>query len=358
MPVLDPSFAKRWRSRFGLSASDQTKAIKDALAERPFTAPADAVPLIRFLFEKLPKLLADADPKRLMLAEAFAWCCYAFWQCGSAFPSFPENYALFLKDALLSPKPGRAALTLAKMMLEFNAGEGRCGFNRLQLADADLIRQSETLVHEGKYEFYLRAQEKYDEYLFYLTNSEDFAAEWALLKEAFVIIRKKMIRRTLMTERNWERGPGAEFTSAPEQFQALFDFFCWKYYLWGMDGDTPLLLKTSVVFTPYGTQLFIPGYLSFDPKRDLDFSKITRLHGARGVARQGPGFSIGRRELAGLKQRAKMAAAEAAQKKLKGDRRYQFICHSIGFRDGGDYRRLRKLLQKTKSDHDSVKHQR
>jgi hypothetical protein len=36
-----------------------------------------------------------------------------------------------------------------------------------------------------------------------------------------------------------------------------------------MKGDEPLLMKPSVVFTPFGTEIFIPGYISFDPKRDL-----------------------------------------------------------------------------------------
>lgn len=116
-----------------------------------------------------------------------------------------------------------------------------------------------------------------------------------------------------------------------------------------MEGDIPLLLKTSVVFTPYGTQLFIPGYLSLDPKRDLDFSKVMRLHRARGIARQGPGFSIGRRELTELRHKGAQADGDAKKRGLKGDRRYKFVCSKIGFRDGGDFRRVRKLLQKNQT---------
>lgn len=56
-----------------------------------------------------------------------------------------------------------AAIVLAKMIVQFNSGDGRCGFNRLELAAPAVIRESETLVQEGRYEFYLRAKEKYDE---------------------------------------------------------------------------------------------------------------------------------------------------------------------------------------------------
>ena len=112
-----------------------------------------------------------------------------------------------------------------------------------------------------------------------------------------------------------------------------------------MEGDHPLLLKTSVVFTPHGTQVFIPGYLSFDPKRDLDFTRVMRLHRARGIPRQGEGFSVGRTELAQLKQHARAADAEARKRGLRGEVRNRYICQRIGFYDRDDYRRLRKLLE-------------
>lgn len=342
------AFAATWLNRFGLPKTGWRSKVTVHLKALPFVDSTEARPLIEFLFGKVPKILAKDDDQNVgLLAEAFAWCCYAFWQCGSAFPAFPENYAIYLRKALTAQTPDQVAIFLAKMLVEFNAKEGRCGFNRLELADAGLIRESEALVHEGRYEFYLRAQEKYEEYFFYLEQSEEFRKEWALLKETFptAIVGKKVINRSLMPERNWVRGPGAIFDGEAKRFQALFDLFCWKYFLWGMEGDRPLLLKTSVVFTPYGTQLFIPGYLSLDPKRDLDFSKVTRLHRARGIARQGPGFSSGRRELADLQFRARNADRDARRKGLKGDNRYNYICKIIGYRDECDYRRLRKLLQ-------------
>jgi len=272
--------------------------------------------------------------------------CFAFWQCESAFPSFPENYAQFLRDALEKAPAQRDPSTVAMATMIVSGADGRCGFNRLQLSEPAVIRESEALMHEGRYEFYLRAQEKYAEYETQLENSAEIRADWQHIKACFAAQLRghEIVRRSLIPERNWERGPGAQFAKAPQRFQAVFDLFCWKYYLWGIKGDQPLLLKTSVVFTPYGTQLFIPGYLSFDPKRDLDFSKVMRLHRARGIARQGPGFSVGRRELAKLRRKAKAADRDARRCHLVGEARYQFICQQVPFRDSGDYRRLRKLL--------------
>ena len=41
---------------------------------------------------------------------------------------------------------------------------------------------------------------------------------------------------------------------------------------------------------PMMPQILVSGCLSFDPKRDLDFGKVAKLHRACGFARLGPGF--------------------------------------------------------------------
>lgn len=351
---MSSRFHARWLARFDLAKSGWRTAIRRKVAELPFCDPTTARPLLVFLFSDLPKLLKEhSDPQTERLADAFAWVCFSFWQCESAFPAFPENYALFLRDQLMAPAMKRdpGAVALAELLVPKPEGvspDGRCGFNRLALLDPASIRESEMLIHEGRYEFYLKAQEKYAEYEGYLEHSAEFRADWQHIQTCFAaqLHGQEIVRRSLIPERNWERGPGAQFTDEAQRFQAIFDLFCWKYYLWGMKGDHPLLLKTSVVFTPFGTQIFIPGYLSFDPKRDLDFSKVMRLHRARGIERQGPGFSIGRHELADLRRRAKAADREARSNGLKGEARYRFVCEGIGYRDEGDYRRLRKLLGK------------
>ncbi len=117
-----------------------------------------------------------------------------------------------------------------------------------------------------------------------------------------------------------------------------------------MRGDEPLLMKPSVVFTPLGTQIFIPGYLSLDAKRDLDFKRINTLHKARGLPRQGEDYLTSRKGQLYLKTRAREANAEAKAQGLKGDRRYGFICARLSFPDHGDYRKIRKLLEKKGTD--------
>lgn len=345
------TFRSRWLGKFALPESGWLKAMDERLSERAFCDRKAAIGLLRFLFKDLPVILQQDDHGETQaMAEAYAWTCFAFWQCGSAFPSFPENYADCLRTALRQSPEKRsvAASAIASLIVsEPGKSDGRCGFNQLSISDPALIRESERLIHAGRYEEYLHAAEKYEEYEDALGRSPEFKTDWLRIRTAFPnqTRGRKLVHRTLIPERNWERGPGARFADDAQSFQAVFDLFCWKYYLWAMEGGRPHLLKPSVVFTPLGTQIFIPGYLSFDPKRDLDFGKIARLHRARGVPRQGPGFSEGRKVTAKMKLLAKQADEEAREKGLKGDKRYSFVCQKLGLVDHGDYRQIKRLLE-------------
>jgi hypothetical protein len=112
-----------------------------------------------------------------------------------------------------------------------------------------------------------------------------------------------------------------------------------------MKKNMPLLLKPSVVFTPLGTQIFVPGFLSFDAKRDLDLGLVSRLHRARGILRQGGKMSPGREELALRVKRARRLEAQAREQGLKGEARYRFVSEGLGMRAGADYRQIRFLLR-------------
>jgi hypothetical protein len=144
------------------------------------------------------------------------------------------------------------------------------------------------------------------------------------------------------------RGQGANFESDGAAFQAVFDVFCWKYYLWAMKGDEPLLMKPSVVFTPFGTQIFIPGYISYDPKRDLNLAVLSEVHRARRIRRQGEGFSVARREYEKNAKRAFDLNEEAKTAGLKDSRRMDFVAEKLKIATNGDYREIRRLITKGK----------
>lgn len=311
----------------------------------PFVAAADLDPLLTFLADRLPTLIAqNASADFRHVADGFARLCFHAAQASSHFPAFAENYAELLHTALKTARPSRLARFVAKLMS--HDAESRCGFHPLTLADSALIRQSEQWLRDGAFEPFLKARAKYDEYDRRLRTEPGFRRDWRALRKIFPseTARSGILHRTLIPERNWVRDGGAKFRTRAQRFQACFDLLCWKYCLWGVGRGQPLLLKPSVVVTPYGTQIFVPAYMSFDAKRDLNLGLITRLHRARGQRRQGPGFSAARIATKDLRAAACAANREARVLKLRGERRYAHIRRALGWLEGVDPRQIRRLL--------------
>jgi hypothetical protein len=355
MKDLEPSFPGtefrfRWLKRFGLPPIWREPA-RAHLKQLCFADLGDTWPLIENLFETVPELL-NREPERKELAEAYAWCCYTFWQCESSFPAFSETFASFLLEQLRSNQCRNFEIGSFLASLFVNADDRKKwgGFNHPHLARPSVIRAHESLVKHGKYEEVLHARIKYDEFERRIQASAELKKEWAEIKRLFPAQTKcrDIIHRSLVPERNWVRGPGASFESEGAAFQAVFDVFCWKYYLWAMKGDEPLLMKPSVVFTPFGTEIFIPGYIGFDPKRDLKLGVVAKLHRARGVRRQGAGFSAARIERDAKAKNAFAFNEHAKTAKLKGDARLLFVANKLGIKTKGDYSEITRLISEGK----------
>ena len=113
------------------------------------------------------------------------------------------------------------------------------------------------------------------------------------------------------------------------------------------EADKPLLLKLTVNVTPYGTMMMVPKYWSFDPKRDLKWGAVTRLHRMREVKRQGPKLSAGRSARRTEAERAKALWEEASRAGLKGEKRKQWVMGRLGWDARTDESRLRRLLKES-----------
>jgi hypothetical protein len=69
--------------------------------------------------------------------------------------------------------------------------------------------------------------------------------------------------------------------------------------------------------------------IPFDPRRDLDWSIINRLHRVRGAKKSGPKYAPGRIEKLSLRQRATQAYASARKQKLTGEKLHEFMCAAL-----------------------------
>jgi hypothetical protein len=112
-----------------------------------------------------------------------------------------------------------------------------------------------------------------------------------------------------------------------------------------LELDAPLLLKLTVNPTAHGLMVFIPTYWSFDPRRDLNWTEINKLHKARGGLRQGPKMSEGRLARHTQARLAYQAAQRARELGLRGAKRLEFIIKSVRLAPETEPRTVRRLVK-------------
>jgi hypothetical protein len=212
------------------------------------------------------------------------------------------------------------------------------------------IAEYEHAVKAGSYESLINAQFKFDTMEEELARNAEFKADWERLKREFRveehrnakgIIRRRMVQERNFRRRDWRFSWGTE----RERFQNVFDAFCHRWDLYGMEGEKPLLLKLSVNLTPFSTLIEVPKYWSFDPKRDLKWRAVTKLHRMREVERQGPKLSPGRSARRDEAERAKGFWEEAKRAGLKGERLKEWVMARLGWDARTDESKLRRLIK-------------
>ena len=326
--------------------------------KRAWLLPFADVPLLTdlllFQFTQLPSIrtrFADRhQPDSERLCNLFDLLVSMSLQGFSPFPQNPAHLAQQIQKALEFPGRNRAhLLPLLELLIDSASGQPDMGLNNAHVADPEFIILCEHERREGLPEGAWKAPFKYTEFQERLRDNAGFKNDWQTIKARFDIKnfcdRDGIIRRTKLEEGNWRQPISSDMSRADQNFQVVFDFFCWKWFLYGMKGDEPLVQKLAYSMNPYGTMIFIPGYWSFDPKRDLNWDKILRLHRARGIGRQGTKLGAGRQHKSA--QLKKILAAEAAAKrmKLKGQSRYSFLKEKSGLTQQTDDAQVRRMLR-------------
>ena len=218
----------------------------------------------------------------------------------SVFPPCAARLATELMNCLREYPKGAARFDILAALI--TDGEGRflrgCNAGELSREQLDLLIESEHRRRAGSFEDLYKekyhTKEKYDGYKIRVREDRGFQQDLHILKRtyprAFTPGKKELRsdRRQNSSPNRLRHGP---------VFQEAFDFFCWKWFLDGMDGDEPIVTNLSFDVTPFGTTIFIPGYWSFDPKRDIKWKELMKFHQSRGVVkRQGKVFEPKRRQ--------------------------------------------------------------
>ena len=209
----------------------------------------------------------------------------------------------------------------------------------------------EHAVQRGDYDAQVKAGEKYRLLEERLMKNQQFREGWAAIKAEFDVTehrdRKGIIRRRMVSERAFRSDWQLNWEDAGARFQAVFDAFCLRWNLYGMEDDLPLLQKLTVNLTPHGTMVFIPSWWSLDHTRDLNWLEIRKLHNARVPSRQGPKLTRNQMEQAAEAERAARLDAAARASGLKGERRADWVMEKLRWKDQ-DARKLRRVLSRAK----------
>ena len=213
----------------------------------------------------------------------------------------------------------------------------------------ELVAANERNVQVGEYRQFVRSNSRYESYERLIVTSQKLKMEWEEIKALFpmelFLDKKGIVRRTMVCERNFKT---IDFLfgweDIEDQFQAVFDSFCFRWSLYGMEKDQPLLLKLTVNVTPHGTMIMIPFYMSPDFRRDIHWKMVTKVHKVNGaMKRQGDKLMQVQIERDNDAERTYKAAQKARDKGLKGEDRRLFIIEDADLPPSYDLRRIRHL---------------
>lgn len=289
-------------------------------------------------YHRVARSLKGQDGDRLRKLHDWVMAPFTLW---------PIEMCDALKDGL-SEWSARKALSESQRMLIDLLPEPP------DEAACQIVARHELEVQNGFYEHVTGKSAK-----FALTEAEVkadplFGAQWARLKAAFKPERhadhKGVIRRTMGTERNLRPHWPSRLPGQQAKFQTAFDAFCMRWNLYGMQHDEPLLLKLAVNLTPFATMIVIPSYWSFDPKRDIRWNEIARLHRARARNRQGVALKEGREQRRRMAAKLQKLDAEAAKRGLRGEARRSFLVSGLGLSPETSDRTLRRLRQEFRAE--------
>jgi hypothetical protein len=259
---------------------------------------------------------------------------------------WPYNVQDVLEDCLAALEKGKRLGSRHRLLLDLlpePPDEAICS----SVADHELH------VQQGSYEDLITAPAKYSQNQLAIKTDPQLRQQWARIKAAFKVRayrdHKGVIRRTMSTERNLRPSFSVNMRRRQEVFQAAFDAFCLRWNLYGMQHNEPLPLKLAVNITPYGTMIHIPAYWSFDPKRDIRWAAIAKLHRARVPGRQGSALAEGHAQRMRDAQKLHDLDAEALRFGLKGERKHEFLCAGLGLVPGTSPRRISRLRAEFKN---------
>lgn len=265
----------------------------------------------------------ETNPNAKIIWQVYAWLCVPL----SLWPIDFDGLSRHLLDCVESEKPLDADIILLLELVGHPPDE----------KTISVVAEFEHVVESGNYDRLVKRPEKFTEIETSLKRDPALAKAWADIKARWNTKEHEnsrgVIRRRLSQERNLRGDWQFDWNDETKKFFSAFDAMCYRWKLYGMERDNPLVLKISVNPTPHGTMILIPRDFSLDPDRDLDWKEIAKLHRSQGAQRQGPKMSPARLQKQEDAMKVLKCWDEAGKRGFRGSRRYDYV-HEQLKRDG------------------------
>lgn len=265
--------------------------------------------------------LIDFHPAASLLWRAYDWLCVPF----SLWPIDFDGLAKHMLDGIEQSGSVDSDMTRLLELVGVPPDD----------ETSTAVATFEHVVETGNYDHLVKSPEKFTENETAIADDKELKKAWREIKTRWskLINRNSrgVIRRRLSQERNM-RGDWFFDWQDAKKFELFFDAMCYRWKLYGMENDKPLLLKISVNPTPHGTMIVIPRHWSLDPVRDLHWGKINKVHRAHGAARQGPKLSKARVQTQKDAKQVEKFWKEAKVNGHSGDARYEYVHKKLGKR--------------------------
>jgi hypothetical protein len=305
----------------------------DRLRRRAFHRAELAPPILEKLRRARRRGISDTDRGLLEALEAWVLAPLTLW---------PVQIDDLARLAVAEIESGNRGLQPATRLLIRLLGSDPA-------PAAQALEDHEHASQTGQYESLFPSQwRKFEVKEHAIALNRRLQDEWLEIRQAFNVSRyrtnKGILRRSMIPERNFRAGWRLDFKSPRTRFQTVFDTFCWRWDLYGMDAnDRPLLAKPTATATPLGTLIFIPRYWNFDPGRDIDWKAISRIHRTLDPR---PNKRALNNQLQILREaeRAWHLNQQAERKQLKGEARISWVMNQLGWPESTDERKLRRRL--------------
>lgn len=313
---------------------EEIKNHLDLLARRPFNKAERIIPLLETLGEWKPA--TEVDAKCLRTLARWLVVPYTLWPVD--FAGICKRLRSGKNRKVIVPKDLRLLLSMVEQVPEDVVQE--------------LVAEFEGKVKAGIYELLIDSKTKVEGRERDLSVSDSFRSDWQKVKAGVdlegVDGRNKVKRRSMVQERNFKPHFPYETHNTAKRNQAIFDAFCYRWNLYGMEDEKPLPLKPSVNITPHGTMIFIPSQISLDRGRDVHWKEIKRLHEIWHPRRQGKVFSVAKHERREKALKAFELWNSKEGKSLASKARYRWVKKQLGYVDEADDSTIRRLVSEGK----------